>query len=297
VPVSVRSGGAEAKFTIAEGQTVEFTLQHGHSRDDPPAPLDIRQALLDTQSYWRDWIGHSESPAHSPDAVRRSLLTLNALTDGPIGGLLAAPTTSLLEKRVASATGITVTVGCATRPFTISALLNAGYHEEAGRWRDWVLRAVAGMPAELRIPYRIDGGRHANEWTVDWLPGYRWSRRVRGGNAAAAQRQVDVLGEVLDTMALACRAGLEATAQEAHVAHAIAEASSQCGWILGMASGNLAGSRANTLIPRSWPGPESTVSFVTNSCIAAPIRTFSAGCRRCGPGFTERFARKAIMQA
>ena len=71
--------------------------------------------------------------------------------------------------------------------------------------------------------YRVDGSRHVNEWSVDWLSGYRWARPVRVGNAAAAQRQIDVLGEVIDTMDLSTRAGLEPSRQLQHVARAIAE--------------------------------------------------------------------------
>jgi len=107
--------------------------------------------------------------------------------------------------------------------FTIGTLLNAGYHQEAQQWRDWILRALAGTPSELRIMYRVDGSRHVNEWEVDWLPGYRWARPVRVGNAAAAQRQLDVLGDVLDTMALSIQAGLPVTSQQQHVARAITE--------------------------------------------------------------------------
>ncbi len=223
VPVSVRSGGAGAAFSVEENQTVAFTLQYGHACEEPPGPLDTRQALHDTQSYWRDWIGRFDKPTAWPEAVQRSLLTLRALTYEPTGGLLAAPTTSLPEKPGGTANWDYRYSWLRDSTFTISALLNAGYREEARQWRDWILRAVAGTPSELRILYRIDGGRHVNEWDVDWLPGYRWSRPVRVGNAAANQRQVDVLGEVLDTLALASRAGLETTRQEAAVARAVAE--------------------------------------------------------------------------
>ena len=140
------------------------------------------------------------------------------------GGLVAAPTTSLPEKPGGGGSNWDYRY-CWLRDatFTIDALLNAGYHREAQQWRDWILRVVAGTPSELRIMYRVDGARHVNEWEVDWLHSYRWARPVRVGNAAAAQRQGDVLGEVLDAFGLAASAGLESSEQERRVARAIAE--------------------------------------------------------------------------
>ena len=136
---------------------------------------------------------------------------------------MAAPTTSLPEKPGGSSNWDYRYTWLRDATFTIGALLNAGYHKEAQQWRDWILRAIGGTPSELRILYRVDGSRHVNEWSADWLPGYRWARPVRVGNAAAAQRQIDVLGEVLDTLGLASRAGIQVSSQETHVARAIAE--------------------------------------------------------------------------
>jgi GH15 family glucan-1,4-alpha-glucosidase len=102
-------------------------------------------------------------------------------------------------------------------------LSNAGFHAEAQAWRDWLLRAIAGSPEHVRIMYRVDGGRHLTEWTVDALPGYRYSRPVRVGNAASTQHQIDVFGEVLDCLDLARRCGVPASAQEAAVALKIVE--------------------------------------------------------------------------
>jgi len=221
--VEVTQGGACGEFIVAQGECLTFTLQHGSSCTRPPPPVDVVAALHATQRYWRDWIGHFDRPTHWPDAVRRSLITLRALIHEPSGGLVAAPTTSLPEKLGGSDNWDYRYTWLRDATFTISALLNAGYHEEAERWREWILRAVAGTPSELRILYRVDGGRHVNEWTVDWLDGYRWSRPVRIGNAAAAQRQIDVLGEVIDTLGVAAEAGVPVSAQEQAVAHAIAE--------------------------------------------------------------------------
>ena len=117
----------------------------------------------------------------------RSLITLKALTYAPTGGIVAAPTTSLPE-----------TLGgirnwdyrfCWLRDATLSllALMNAGYYEEAGAWRDWLLRAVAGAPAQAQIMYSITGERRLTEWEIDWLPGYEGAKPVRIGNGAHGQ--------------------------------------------------------------------------------------------------------------
>lgn len=222
-PVQISLGGAQAHFAVSEGEQLVFTLQYGESCQDLPATIDTEAALRDTQAYWRNWIARFDKPTHWPDAVRRSLLTLRALTHARTGGVLAAPTTSLPEKPGGKSNWDYRYSWLRDATFTVSALLNAGYHQEARQWRDWMLRAVAGTPSELRIMYRIDGSRHLNEWTVDWLPGYRWARPVRVGNAAAAQRQIDVLGEVLDTMALSIQAGLEPSSQEIQVARDVVE--------------------------------------------------------------------------
>jgi GH15 family glucan-1,4-alpha-glucosidase len=94
---------------------------------------------------------------------------------------------------------------------TLLALMGAGYYDEAGAWRDWLLRAAAGSPSQLQIMYGIAGERHLMEWTVPWLPGYADSKPVRVGNAAHAQRQLDVYGEVLDALHQARQGGLSAS--------------------------------------------------------------------------------------
>src|SRR5690606_23298256 len=91
---------------------------------------------------------------------------------------------------------------CWLRDATLSllALMNAGYYEEAAAWREWLLRAVAGLPAQAQIMYSITGGRRLTEWHVDWLQGYEGAKPVRIGNGAHGQFQLDVYGEVMDTL-------------------------------------------------------------------------------------------------
>jgi GH15 family glucan-1,4-alpha-glucosidase len=204
-----------ADFDLQAGDRRAFVLSYGASHEKPPVPVDAEAALADTQSFWRGWIGSFDNTKTKwPKQVCRSLITLKAMIHAPTGGLVAAPTTSLPE-----APGGTLNWDyryCWLRDasFTLGALLNAGFHAEATAWRDWLLRAVAGSPEHLQIMYRVDGSRQLAEWQVDALPGYRHARPVRVGNAASAQHQVDVFGELLDALDLARRGGVPASGQE-----------------------------------------------------------------------------------
>jgi GH15 family glucan-1,4-alpha-glucosidase len=175
VPFQVDHHHTTAAFTACEGQRLVFMLQYGDACTALPAAFDAMWALAETQQEWRDWIGRFDKPTHWPDATRRSLLTLRALTYARSGGLVAAPTTSLPETPGGQDNWDYRFCWLRDTTFTISALLNAGYHQEAVAWRDWILRAVGGTPSELRILYRVDGTRHVPEWELNWLPGYRYA--------------------------------------------------------------------------------------------------------------------------
>ena len=129
--------------------------------------------------------------------MRRSLLTLHLMTHAETGGIVAAPTTSMPEDFGGERNWDYRYCWLRDAALTISALISAGATEEARFWRDWLLRAVAGDPADLQIMYAVDGSRRLAEWTVDQLPGYAGSRPVRIGNGAVEQRQTDVVGEVM----------------------------------------------------------------------------------------------------
>ena len=212
-----------AAFDVAAGERLAFVLSYGASHEPSPEPVDTEAALIETQAYWRDWIGDfDDAKTEWPAQVRRSLITLKAMIHAPTGGLVAAPTTSLPE-----APGGTMNWDyryCWVRDasFTLCALLNAGFHGEAASWRDWLLRAVGGSPKQLRIMYRVDGSRHLSEWEVGSLPGYRYATPVRVGNAASTQHQVDVFGELLDALDVARRGGVPGSDQEAIVSGRIA---------------------------------------------------------------------------
>jgi GH15 family glucan-1,4-alpha-glucosidase len=209
LPLARDGHDVSAKFTVGQGQSHAFVLQFGPAICDPPAPLHADRALAKTEAFWRDWINHFDQPTDWPDAVRRSLITLKALINGPTGGIVAALTTSLPEIPGGEANWDYRYCWLRDSSFTIESLLNAGYEAEARRWRDWILRTIAGTPEHIQIMYRIDGGRHLDEWKASWLPGYRWAAPVRIGNSAAKQKQIDVYGELVEAMDMAARAGIE----------------------------------------------------------------------------------------
>ncbi len=196
-------------LTVRAGESVAFVLQWGVSYGELPPPIDPRERLADTERRWREWIGRFDKPTDWPEAVRRSLITLRALTDEASGGIVAAPTAGLPETPGGSMNWDYRYCWLRDAAFTLTALLNAGYRTEAEAWRDWLLRSIAGNPEKMRILYRLDGSRHVSEWNADWLPGHLGSRPVRIGNAAAGQLQLDVYGEVLDAVHLSDAAGIE----------------------------------------------------------------------------------------
>lgn len=206
-----------ARMVLKAGERADYVLQHGSSENGALDPIDPAAAETATAAYWTDWIGHFDKPTDWPEAVKRSLLTLRALTYQPTGGIVAAPTTSLPEKPGGAMNWDYRYCWLRDSTFTLTALLNGGFHGEAKAWLDWLLRAVAGAPDKMRIMYRVDGGRQIDERTVDSLPGWNGARPVRVGNAAAGQRQLDVYGEVLDSACLADRAGIERTAKGAAI--------------------------------------------------------------------------------
>jgi GH15 family glucan-1,4-alpha-glucosidase len=194
-----------SQFTVSAGQRESFVLHYRPSHFSMLAPLDPEQALKDTETYWRDWSEHSEHEGRFLEPVQRSLLTLKALTYRPTGGVVAAPTTSLPEQFGGVRNWDYRFCWLRDATFTLNALLLAGYNEEAAAWVEWLLRAIAGSPEDLQILYSVTGARRLDEFELPWLPGYANSAPVRIGNAASKQFQLDVYGEVMDTLHLARR--------------------------------------------------------------------------------------------
>ena len=187
-----------AEFDVKEGETIPFVLTYGPSHLPVPKPIDPAQALEDTKAFWTEWSGRCSYQGERRDLVMRSLITLKALTYGPTGGIVAAPTTSLPEKLGGQRNWDYRFCWLRDATFTLLALMNSGYTEEASAWHNWLLRAVAGTPANMQIMYGIMGHRRLLEWEATWLPGYEGAKPVRVGNAAHAQLQLDVYGELID---------------------------------------------------------------------------------------------------
>jgi len=187
-----------AEFSVAAGDTVPFVLSYAASHLAVPEAIDADQALRDTEAFWSEWSGRCTYQGEYRDLVMRSLITLKALTFAPSGGIVAAPTTSLPEKLGGARNWDYRYCWLRDATFTLLALVNSGYTEEATAWHNWLLRAAAGAPANMQIMYGILGQRRLLEWQADWLPGYQGAQPVRIGNAAHAQLQLDVYGELID---------------------------------------------------------------------------------------------------
>jgi GH15 family glucan-1,4-alpha-glucosidase len=187
-----------AEFEVAAKETIPFVLTYGPSHLPVPPAIDAEHALRDTEAFWADWSGRCKHQGNWRDLVMRSLITLKALTYAPTGGIVAAPTTSLPEKLGGDRNWDYRFCWLRDATFTLLALMNSGYTEEALAWHNWLLRSVAGSPADMQIMYGIAGERRLLEWQAGWLAGYEGARPVRVGNAAHAQLQLDVYGELID---------------------------------------------------------------------------------------------------
>jgi GH15 family glucan-1,4-alpha-glucosidase len=198
VPTRGRDMTTVAEFEVGAGETVPFVLTYGRSHLAVPAAIDPEHALRDTEAFWAEWSGRCSYQGNWRDLVMRSLITLKALTYAPTGGIVAAPTTSLPEKLGGARNWDYRFCWLRDATFTLLALMNSGYTEEASAWHNWLLRAVAGSPANMQIMYGIMGERRLLEWEAGWLPGYEGAQPVRVGNAAHAQLQLDVYGELID---------------------------------------------------------------------------------------------------
>jgi len=199
-----------AEFEIAEGQRLDFVLSWLPSHEPRPLPVDPDASVEQTELWWRRWSDQCTYEGEWADVVRRSLITLKALTYSPTGGIVAAPTTSLPEQIGGVRNWDYRYCWLRDATFSLYALLLGGYRDEARAWREWLVRAAAGQPQDLQILYGLAGERRVPEFELPWLSGYEGSTPVRVGNEAAGQFQLDVYGEVMDALHLARAAGIEA---------------------------------------------------------------------------------------
>ena len=199
-----------AEFTVRENEKVPFVLTWHPSHLPPPRALEADREIGLTQRWWEKWSSRCRHEGPYLEEVRGSLVVLKALSYAPTGGIVAAPTTSLPEQIGGVRNWDYRYCWLRDATLTLYALLLAGYQAEAQAWRDWLLRAVAGDPADLQIMYGLAGERRLTELELPWLPGFESSKPVRIGNAAAGQLQLDVYGEVMDALYQAHRMGVPA---------------------------------------------------------------------------------------
>ncbi|MFC1232208.1 glycoside hydrolase family 15 protein [Streptomyces sp. Sce081] len=208
VPTWGEDRSTHSEFTVGPGERVAFVLTWHPSHEPRPTLVDPYSSLRHSIADWRAWASRCRYDGPHRDAVVRSLITLKALTYSPTGGIVAAPTTSLPEEPGGVRNWDYRFCWLRDSTLTLSALLAAGYQDEAEAWRNWLLRAVAGDPADLQIMYGVAGERRLPETELPWLSGFDGATPVRVGNDAVNQFQLDVYGEVVDSLALARRSGL-----------------------------------------------------------------------------------------
>lgn len=197
-----------AEFVVEAGHEIPFSLTWCHSYDsDPPLP-NVASAVENVTRSWQKWSSKYKQSGPWSEAVLRSLITLKALSHHKTGGIVAAATTSLPEEIGGQRNWDYRFCWLRDSTFTLYALMEAGFIDEAQAWRDWLLRAVAGSPDQMQIMYGVAGERRLTEFELPDLPGYEGSQPVRIGNAASEQLQLDVYGEVLDAFYQARRKGM-----------------------------------------------------------------------------------------
>ncbi len=222
-PVTLRGKDMRTvgKFKVKKGDRLPFVLSYGESHLPPPPALDVDMALLDTEAFWTQWTRTCRAEPKWMEVVLRSLVTLKALTYRPTGGMVAAATTSLPEQIGGPRNWDYRYCWLRDATFTLLAFMNAGFMDEANLWQHWLMRVIAGAPAQMQTMYGVAGERRLDEWTIDWLDGYEKSKPVRIGNAAAFQLQLDIYGELADVMTQASRGGLPPAPRRTELREAI----------------------------------------------------------------------------
>jgi GH15 family glucan-1,4-alpha-glucosidase len=208
VALEARDFRTGSTFVVSEGDQVVFTLSHQPSTSVVAEPPDVKAALASTLYFWREFSGRCPEVGRYTAQVKRSLITLKALTYRPTGGIVAAATTSLPEWIGGERNWDYRYCWLRDATMTLLAFMNLGYFEEATAWYEWLLRSIAGNPEQIQIMYGLAGERRLPEFELPWLAGYEASKPVRIGNAAAVQVQLDVYGEVADAIAQARKGGL-----------------------------------------------------------------------------------------
>jgi len=221
VHVHGRRMSTVADFVVHAGEQVPFALGWFPSHDPQRVKPNAAELIEQTERGWVEWTSRVLPTSEWREAVTRSVLTLEALTYAPTGGIVAAPTTSLPEAIGGSRNWDYRFCWVRDATLTLEALLASGFREEADRWRNWLLRTVAGDPEKLQTMYGVDGERRLTELDLDWLPGYGGSRPVRSGNCAHTQLQLDTYGELIDVLYQAARHGIQPSGNTWEVARLV----------------------------------------------------------------------------
>jgi GH15 family glucan-1,4-alpha-glucosidase len=198
-----------SEFKLQQGESMSFSLTYQLSHLPLPSSPEVATSLQETEAFWREWIEPCLARGNCPEPVVRSLILLRSLIYAPTGGIVASPTTSLPEQLGGERNWDYRFCWLRDATLTLLALMNAGFYEEASAWRAWLVRAIAGSATQMQILYGVSGERRLTEWEVPWLPGYQGAKPVRIGNAAHAQLQLDVFGEVMDALYQARRGGVD----------------------------------------------------------------------------------------
>ena len=197
---------ATAEFTLEEGERRSFVLTHVRAEEPPPRLINVSKAFAQTKKFWVRWCGNNTYVGPWREEIERSLITLKALTYRPSGGIVAAATTSLPERIGVDRNWDYRYCWLRDAAFTLESLLSVGYHEEARAWQQWLLQSMGSDVCGMQIMYGMRGERHLPECELPWLRGYKGSGPVRIGNGASEQLQLDVYGEVADSITSIARA-------------------------------------------------------------------------------------------
>lgn len=208
VPIDFEDRWFSSRFTVGEGERLSFVMTWFPAHLEVPERVDPELALRQTRDFWEEWLGACRYEGPYRAELVRSLITLKALIHRPTGGMVAAPTASLPERPEGGRNWDYRFCWLRDSTFTLLALLQAGMREEAEAWVGWLRRAIAGEPINLQPFYTVGGDRRILEWEADWLKGFNGARPVRFGNAAATQCQLDIYGEVIETLWFAVSHGL-----------------------------------------------------------------------------------------
>ena len=284
-PVSHRGENLKtvAEFMVREGEEIPFTLTWDESYRPVPESPEAGSAIAKIEREWKQWAARCNVTSEYKDAVLRSLITLRALEDCDTGGIAAAATTSLPEVIGGQRNWDYRYCWLRDSTFTLYALMESGYHDEARAWREWLMRAIAGAPDKMQIMYGMAGERRLDEYELPHLGGYMNSKPVRIGNAASGQLQLDVFGEVLDSLYQSRRSGLVATNDIWDMEVALANTWNRSGASRTKASGKCEAGRGILRGQRLWRGLVSTGSCGRSRSSATRDRSID------GKNFATRF--------